>query len=133
MSYVVREASEKGLDNLYFVGPMPNSQVLKYYQATDVCIIPSEEEGFPRKLLEAMACGLPIVAFDVGGIRDILGSKQQRFVVGRGDLEAFVSRVMECVQQPELRRELSEENLQMVQRFSTDRVAQMFVEKIVLG
>jgi glycosyltransferase involved in cell wall biosynthesis len=131
MSHVVREASEKGLDNLCFVGPMPNSRVLKYYQATDVCIIPSEIEGFPRKLLEAMACGLPIVAFDVGGIRDILGSKQQRFVVRRGDLEAFVSRVMECVQQPELRRALSEENLQTVQRFSTKRVAHMFIQRIV--
>jgi glycosyltransferase involved in cell wall biosynthesis len=131
MSHVVGEAREKGLDNLCFVGPMPNNHVLKYYQATDVCIVPSEEEGFPRKLLEAMACGLPIVAFDVGGIRDILGSKQQRFVVRRGDLEAFVSRVMECVQQPELRRALSIENLQTVQRFSTKRIAHMFIQRIV--
>jgi glycosyltransferase involved in cell wall biosynthesis len=78
-----------------------------------------------------MACGLPVVAFDVGGVRDILGPKQQEFVVPRGNLEAFVSRAIELIQQPNLRQALAEENLQNVQRYSTERVARMFVERIV--
>jgi glycosyltransferase involved in cell wall biosynthesis len=80
-----------------------------------------------------MACGLPIVAFDVGGSRDILGSKQQRFIVERGDLEGFVSCVMELVQQPHLSPALAEENLKIVKHFSTEQVANMFIQRIVEG
>jgi glycosyltransferase involved in cell wall biosynthesis len=131
MPQVIEQAERAGVGNLLFIGPVPNTQVVKYYQGADVFLIPSEEEGFPRKLLEAMASGLPVVAFDVGGVRDILGPKQQEFVVRRGDVEAFVSRAIELIQQPNLRQVLAEENLQNVQRYSTERVARMFIERIV--
>jgi glycosyltransferase involved in cell wall biosynthesis len=129
--YIVELAKRERLCNIRFVGQIPNSQVIQYLQVADVFIIPSDSEGFPRVLLEGMACGLPIVAFDVGGIRDIIGQKQQRFVVQRSDLEAFVSGVIELVQQPDLRAALSEENLQSVQRFSTKQVANMFIQRVV--
>lgn len=131
MPEVVKYAQEKRLNHLRLLGALPNTEVLKYYQAADIFLMPSPVEGFPRKLLEAMACGLPIVAFDVGGIRDILGPKQQEFVVPRGDVEAFVSRTVDLIRQPELRQALAQENRQEVQRFSTERVAKMFVERIV--
>jgi glycosyltransferase involved in cell wall biosynthesis len=131
MPHVVELASQTYLRNIRFVGSIPNTQVVQYYQVADVFIMPSNSEGFPRVLLEAMACGLPVVAFDVGGVRDILGPKQQEFVVPRGNLEAFVSRAIELIQQPNLRQALAEENLQNVQRYSMERVARMFVERIV--
>ena len=128
---VVHAAHRDHVCNVLFVGPVPNFRVLKYYQAADVFIMPSDSEGFPRVLLEAMTCGLPVVTFDAGGVRDILGPKQQEFVVPRRDLEAFVSRTAKLFRQPELCQTLAEENLREVQRFSTERVAQMFVERIV--
>jgi glycosyltransferase involved in cell wall biosynthesis len=129
--YIVELANREHLCNIRFVGQIPNFQVVQYLHAADVFIMPSDSEGFPRVLLEGMACGLPIVAFDVGGTRDILGHEQQKFVVRRSDLEAFVSGIIELVQQPNLRAALSEENLQSVQRFSTKHVANMFVQQIV--
>jgi glycosyltransferase involved in cell wall biosynthesis len=113
------------------VGPRPNKDVLSYLQASDMLILPSRAEGFPRILIEAMACGLPAVVFAVGGVRDILGPLQQRFGVPAGDIDSFVSLIAELAESPDLRRTLGAENLEAVQRFSTERVAEMFAERIL--
>jgi glycosyltransferase involved in cell wall biosynthesis len=131
--HIVEIANREHLCNVQFIGAIQNSQVIQYMQAADVFIMPSNSEGFPRVLLEAMACGLTIVAFDVGGSRDILGPKQQRFIVQRGDLEGFVSCVTELVQQPHLSPALAEENLKIVKHFSTEQVANMFIQRVVEG
>lgn len=116
--------------NVVSVGSRPNDEVVSYMQASDVFVLPSLSEGFPRVVLEAMACGLPIVAFDVGGVRDILGRAQQEFVVPGGDIAAMVASIQRIVQDPALATRLREENLREVQRFSTDTVAKMFVERV---
>ena len=56
---------------LQMVGSIPNHQLPAFYAAATVFVLPSESEGFPRVLLEAMAAELPVVAYDVGGVRDI--------------------------------------------------------------
>lgn len=129
---LLQEIHSRGLDEKVLIrGAVPNRQLPEYYRGADIFILPSEEEGFPRVLLEAMASGLPVVAFDVGGVRDILGARQQNFVVPRGDIDGFAERLLTLLRDPSLRDELARENLERVQRFSTKRVAQMFVERIV--
>jgi glycosyltransferase involved in cell wall biosynthesis len=116
---------------IQLVGPRPNKDVLSYLRACDMLILPSRAEGFPRVLIEAMACGLPAVVFAAGGVRDILGPLQQRFVVPVGDIDSFASLIAELAEHPDLRRTLGAENLEAVQRFSTERVAEMFAKRIL--
>ena len=52
-----------------------------YIRAMDVAVISSEAEGMSNAMLEAMACGLPVVATDVGGVREVLGSDGKAGVV----------------------------------------------------
>ena len=128
------KVESKGLDKaLRLVGSVPNSVAIKYYLAADVFIMPSNSEGFPRVLLETMASGLPFVAFDVGGVRDIVSEKQLDFVVPRGNVELFAQKLLCLLEDANLRKELAIDGLKRVQRFSTERVAEMFVERIVLG
>jgi len=54
-----------------FVGEV--SDILPYYHAADVFVLPSRSEGLSNAMLEAMACGLPVVATDVGAAREVLG------------------------------------------------------------
>jgi len=112
-------------------GSLPNRLLPPYYWDADVFLLPSEGEGFPRVVLEAMAAGRPIVSFDVGGVRDLLGPQQREFLVPRGDIEAFASRVSTLLAAPELRWSLSQENRESVQRFNTPAVAALFAERIV--
>ena len=61
-------------DNVIFTGSVPYEKMPEVYSAADVFVLPSFHEGLPGTLLEAMACGLPIVTTDVGGMPEVLGN-----------------------------------------------------------
>lgn len=56
------------------------AELALYYSAADVLLFTSIAENFPLVVLEAMSCGLPIVAFDVGGVKEVLTHKQHGYV-----------------------------------------------------
>lgn len=116
--------------NVRLFGAVPNEQTVDFYCASDVLILPSVSEGFPRVLLEAMALGVPFVAFDVGGVSDLVSPEQRKWVVPRGDVDELTTKAVELLQHPEKRRALGEEGLLRVESFDTHRVARMFVDLI---
>lgn len=78
------------IKNIHYIGKVPNREVYKYFLISDVFLMPSEEEWFPRVLLESMACGVPYVASDIGGVREISPEWQQEYIYKIGDAEWFV-------------------------------------------
>jgi teichuronic acid biosynthesis glycosyltransferase TuaC len=61
-------------DRVHMVGQRPNEALKAYYSAADVLMLASSREGWPNVLLEAMACGTPVVATRVNGTPEIVGS-----------------------------------------------------------
>lgn len=117
-------------NRIEFLGSKPNYLIEKYYMAADIFINPSYTEGFPRVLLEAMACGLPIVATDAGGTMDIFGSRQKDFIVSKEDVDLFKHVLKKVIIETSLRLELSRENSERVSEFSTDKVSEMYIREI---
>ncbi len=71
------------MDDTAFVGH--TDSVLAYYQEADIFVLPSLSEGLPLTLLEALSCGLPVVATSVGGSREILDPRNGEEPIPRSD------------------------------------------------
>ncbi|HYH45715.1 MAG TPA: glycosyltransferase [Thermoanaerobaculia bacterium] len=99
------------------------SDLPRFYRAMDVFALPSDSEQMPVSLLEAMACGVPAVATDVGDVREVLPAEQRAFVVaidGAGQEQATVGhlaqRLETLLRDRGLRQRLGLANRQRVER-----------------
>jgi len=88
-----------------FAGEIPDAAQL--FRAFDLYVAPSAKEGLPLALLEAMAAGLPVVASDIPGHREVLGAASPGLVAGTP--EAFASALRTLLADPEARRALGAE------------------------
>jgi D-inositol-3-phosphate glycosyltransferase len=80
-----------------FVPPQPHAGLATYYRAADVCIVPSRSESFGLVALEAAACGTPVVAANVGGLRFVVDHGVTGYLVdGRDPAEfaALIDRIL---------------------------------------
>ncbi|MBU2524182.1 glycosyltransferase family 4 protein [Patescibacteria group bacterium] len=110
-----------------FTGKVPNKEVSNYFMASDLFIMPSRQEGFPRVLLEAMASGIPIVTFDAGGIPGILTEEQREFMVEKNDIEEFIKKTAHLLTSDNKRANLIKQGKSRVNEFGHERVAKQFL------
>ncbi|MFD7520763.1 glycosyltransferase [Paenibacillus chitinolyticus] len=91
-------------------------EVASLYTAMDFVVVPSlTEEGFGMTALEGMMFGKPVIAFDSGGLREILGhTGNARFLVPKGDTGTLTARMRELVEDPLLRMQTGGQNLSAV-------------------
>lgn len=75
-----RQSSELGLEAL-FVGPQNSHVMSQWYNAADVCMVPSRSESFGLVALEASACGTPVIASDVGALPSVVLDGQTGYIV----------------------------------------------------
>jgi D-inositol-3-phosphate glycosyltransferase len=87
-------ASELGVaPRVRFVDPQPHTRLVDYYRAADVCLVPSRSESFGLVALEAAACGTPVVAAAVGGLRSLVDDARTGFLVEGRDPADFAAPV----------------------------------------
>lgn len=67
------------------------------YSSMDVFVAPSRQENFANTVLEAEACGVPVVAFDVGGMRDLIIHKSTGYIANPFDIEDFAEGIEYCI------------------------------------
>lgn len=80
-------------DRVKFVNEISQSELVRYYQAADLLILASASEGLPNVVLEALACGTPVIATDVGGVREVLTSPIQGALLQERTANALKSAV----------------------------------------
>jgi glycosyltransferase involved in cell wall biosynthesis len=98
---------QMGLRELVILpGVVQHDDLPAYYQLVQVCALTSIYEGLPRVLGEAGAAGLPVVAFDVVGVRDIVRSGETGTLVPDMDIEGMAQRILSLLNDPDLARHL---------------------------
>jgi len=96
-------AAELGVaDRIIWVPPQPHHLLSTYYRAADVVLVPSRSESFGLVALEAGACGIPVVAADVGGLRTIIEDGRTGFLVPSRDPAQYADLVDRLLADPDL-------------------------------
>ena len=120
-------AQELGLRNTTFAGRVDPASIVDSYNAADVYLNGSEIDNQPLSLLEAFACGLPIVTTDAGGIPDIVTNGRTGMIVPRGDYRQMAERAMQLLTDASLTRRLVEEGRQECVKYSWKAVRQLWL------
>ncbi len=107
-----------------FPGRISDELLPAYYTAADVCVVPSHYEPFGLVAIEAMACGTPVVASDVGGLQFTVVSEETGLLTPPKDEVAFGQAIDRILTNPEWRNKLGEAGRRIVEsKFSWDGVA----------
>ena len=118
---------ERGLQQTASI-TAPSKQIGVEYAASSLLVMSSNYEGFPMVMIEAMACGLPVVAFEFKcGPKDIINDPQNGIRVEEGNISALADAMMELMQDAELRRRMSLEARKVTETYSEERVMRQWV------
>lgn len=123
-------------DRVEFMGFVSEEAKIQMLQRAHVVVNPSSKEGWGVTVIEANACGTPVIASDVQGLRDAVVDGKTGFLVPFGDVEGFARRMLEVLQNQELRKSLSEEAIAHARRFNWDDSADAIlkiIEEVISG
>ncbi|HYI15221.1 MAG TPA: glycosyltransferase [Thermomicrobiales bacterium] len=116
---VAKRAEELGIrDDIIFRGSEPQELLPDYYAAATVCAVPSRYESFGLVAVEAMACGLPVVASRAGGLKFTVEEEVSGLLVPVGDAEALGNALDRVIRDRDLRASLQVGARQAAIRFS---------------
>ena len=119
---VFARVGELGLEHeVMFPGYIPVSQLPLWYNAAELFVYPSLYEGFGLPLLEAMACGTPVVAANTSALPEVVG--EAGLTVDPLDVEALAEAMRRALGNEALRQEMTERGLQRARGFSWTKTA----------
>jgi N-acetyl-alpha-D-glucosaminyl L-malate synthase BshA len=114
-------------DQCMFVGKQPN--IVDYLCASDVLLLPSEQESFGLAALEAMACELPVIASRVGGLPEVVDDGETGFLSPVGDIEKMADDVIRLVSDRKFRRQMGRAaRASAIERYSTHKIIPQYIE-----
>ncbi len=117
-------AAELGIEsNVTFRDAVPHDELPAYYNAADVCAVPSYYESFGLVAVEAMACGVPVVASRVGGLKETVKDGRTGYLVPWRCAEPFSERLDLLLRNEPLRRSLGREARAAAERYRWSAVA----------
>ena len=117
-------SDRQGLDDLVtFLGRRGQDTLPYYYSAADVVVMPSHYESFGMVALEAMACGTPVIATQVGGLAFLVRDGVTGFHIPVDDPTALADRLITILEDHELRVQMSRQATEIAQNYAWEKIA----------
>jgi glycosyltransferase involved in cell wall biosynthesis len=99
---------ERNLEHIIrILGEVPVDQMNKWMKASDLFVLATHTEGMSNVVMEAMACGLPVVTTTVGGLPEAVGGCEGAILVPPRDVDRFEDAVLRVLQDKELREHMA--------------------------
>jgi D-inositol-3-phosphate glycosyltransferase len=117
-----------GIDqSVVFLGKRRQDTLQYYYSAAEVVVMPSHYESFGMVALEAMACGTPVIASDVGGLGFLVRDGETGFTVPDGDVDLLISRLNQLLGDRQMLKRMGAAAVAHAQGYSWDKIARQIV------
>lgn len=124
-----RLASELGLgSSVVFTGRLDPLQMAELYRNVDVALNPSLADNMPNSVLEALACGVPVVSTNVGGVPYIVRDEETALLVPPKAPEAMAEAIVRIIEDVELCRRIVNNGLAEVQRYTWKAIWPLWAE-----
>ena len=120
-----------GVHNVHFVGPASDEDLPRYYATADIFCAPSTgQESFGIVLVEAMSCGTPVVASDIGGYRQVLSHRREGLLVPPHQPHAFATALLHLLDDPDLSHTLGRTGQETAQHYAWEGIAERVLKPI---
>jgi len=113
-------------EKVKFTGFIPPDKVFAFWSSLDIVCVPSNAEGFPLSLLEAMACGLPVIGYAEPGIKEVIGDSGILLPVG--DIDGLAGSLKKVIEDEDLRANLSNMSLKRGKLFTKENMSAKIIE-----
>jgi len=124
MNRLQQLCDQQGLDDLVtFLGRRGQDTLPYYYSAADVVVMPSHYESFGMVALEAMACGTPVIATQVGGLAFLVRDGVTGFHIPVDDPAALSERLITILENRDLRARMSQQAVEIAQNYAWEKIA----------
>jgi glycosyltransferase involved in cell wall biosynthesis len=115
-------------DRVDFLGWLPREALIKHYQSADIFTFPSKHEGMPNSVLEAMSCGLPVLATRISGNEELVHDGTNGFLVAPSTPHALTAALTNMLATPGQRSTLGAESRRIVlQSYDWQRAAREYM------
>jgi len=116
---LVAQAEELGVGGaVTFTGRLDNDRIAGLYQCADVMLNPSLADNMPISILEALACGVPVVTTDVGGVPYLVSHEKTALLVSPGDDQAMAEAIIAVLKDKRLAEMFSAAGLEEIQNYT---------------
>jgi glycosyltransferase involved in cell wall biosynthesis len=116
-------------DRVNFTGFItPNTEFIKYYNASDVFVLPSLNEGMSNNMLEALASGMPIIMTPTGGADELIKEGINGYIVKFKDSNDISEKIEKLIKEPDLVKKMALESRKIAENFSWKKVASQYAE-----
>lgn len=112
------------LDNIIFMRGMAHNQMPEIMNCADALVLFSKHEGMPTVVLEALACGKPVVSSDVGDVRKVVIDNKTGFIADESNFAAYVNSVLENP------TNFQEECIRMASNYSWDKIGEQTINEL---
>lgn len=114
-------------DRVEFLGFVPHTQIWRNLWSSRIFVLPSLSEGLPRALLEAMACGMFVIASSVGGIPEVITHNANGFLVEAGDADGLRNAIQEALSNPALTKGAEVINMRRAKKYELELVSKRMI------
>ena len=116
-------------DLVLFLGKRDQDSLQYYYSAAEMVVMPSHYESFGMVALEAMACGTPVIATQVGGLQHLVQDGETGFVIPNGDPDALEEKITVLICKEELKDQMSSNSVAYAQTLKWDVIAKKLIKQ----